>query len=77
MPKVFQPAQRLRLLLLQNKLLQKENQLTFQQNYLMNQLLDQETIVSELEESIKIHTEEHRQLAELIAGINQMEQDLK
>ena len=40
-------------------------------NYLMNELLDQKTTVSELEESIEIHAEEHRQLAELIASQNQ------
>jgi hypothetical protein len=40
-------------------------------NYLMNGLLGQKTTVSELEESIKIHTEEHQQLAELIVSQNQ------
>lgn len=40
-------------------------------NYLMNKLLDQKTIVSELEESIKTHMEDHQDLAELIVSQNQ------
>jgi len=40
-------------------------------NHLMNQLLNQVTIVSELDESIKKHMEEHQQLAEQIASFNQ------